>query len=48
MNLLIAFAVGLLTGSFLTIFCMAATMANHFDEGEDTDRGSDGFGSTGR
>ena len=38
MNLLIAFAVGLLTGSFLTIFCVAATTANHFDEGEDRDR----------
>lgn len=35
MSLLIAFAVGLLTGSFLTIFCVAATTANHFDELED-------------
>ena len=35
MSLIIAFAVGLLTGSFLTIFCMAATTANHFDEREE-------------
>lgn len=39
MSLLIAFVIGLLTGSFLTIFCMAATMANHFDEGEDNHEG---------
>lgn len=32
MNLLIAFAIGLLTGSFLTIFCVAATNINQIEE----------------
>ena len=34
MNLLIAFAVGLLTGSFLTIFCVAASDLNHKEDGK--------------
>ena len=32
MSLIIAFAVGLLTGSFLTIFCVAATNINQIEE----------------
>ena len=39
MNMIITFAVGLLTGSFLTIFCVATTTANHFDEREDEHEG---------
>lgn len=36
MSLIIAFAVGLLTGSFLTIFCVAASDINHREDADDT------------
>ena len=35
MGLIIMFAVGILTGSFLTVFCVAATNLNNVEEDED-------------
>lgn len=32
MSMIICFAIGLLTGSFLTIFCVAAADINHKEE----------------
>lgn len=35
MGMIIIFAVGLLTGSFLTIFCVAASDINHREDEHD-------------
>ena len=36
MSMIITFAIGLLTGSFLTIFCVAASDINHREGANDT------------